>query len=71
MLRTQKEGGRAVNPINAPRGVNGIIVPNATDPRVRAVSRLLGRLFQNGIFLVLITKIIRVSVQKDSTNQAL
>ena len=71
MLATQKEAGRAVNPIKVPTGVNGSIVPNATDPKVIRVSHLLGRLFQNGIFLVLITKIIRVSVQKDSTNQPL
>jgi hypothetical protein len=71
MLASQKEAGRAVNPIRAPTGVNGNIVPNATDPKVKTVSHLLGLLFQNGIFLVLITKIIRVSVQNDSTNQAL
>ena len=58
--------------MSAPNRVKGRAVPKATAPRVKTVTaHLPGRLVRKGMRLVLITNMIKTSVQKDSTNQAL
>jgi hypothetical protein len=57
--------------MNAPKGVKGKIVPNATNAKMNAVIHFPGRLVKKGRRLVLITNMINTSVQNYSTNHPL
>lgn len=49
MRRTQNCGGSGTNPMSAPSWVKGRTVPKATQPNVKTVSHLPGRLVKKGV----------------------
>ena len=69
-MKSRRLTGKGVNSINAPSEVYGSTVPKRTTNMVVNVSGKLGRLWK-GFPVVRITKITKVWVGKDSTNQPL
>jgi hypothetical protein len=67
-MKSKNAAGRGTNPINEATGVYGSSNANSTIARVVIVKATLGLLLK-GLRAVRITKITRVCVARDSTNQ--
>ena len=65
----KKASGSAANPSGSARGVNGRAAPTAAQASGTTIIGRLGRLRRNGTRRVRITKMTRVCVASDSTNQ--